>query len=143
MLSPKDRTAIIARIADSRTRGGGPGANRQAPGPRGPIPWLFRPGHGIALRCFALEATASPSKLAALLTTPAIMPFRQRGSILGSILGILVCGVGGGFAAWASVTALGVGGVLGAILAAVIGMVVATALWTGGTTLLRALGWVR
>jgi len=71
------------------------------------------------------------------------MPFRQRGSILGSILGILVCGVGGGFAAWASVTALGVGGVLGAILAAVIGMVVATALWAGGTTLLRALGWVR
>jgi len=71
------------------------------------------------------------------------MPFRQRGSMLGSILGILVCGVGGGFAAWAAVTALGPDGVLGAILAAVIGMIIATALWAGGTTLLRVMGWVR
>jgi len=71
------------------------------------------------------------------------MPFRQRGSMLGSILGILVCGVGGGLAAWAAVTAMGIDGVPGAILAAVIGMFVATALWSGATTLLRALGWVR
>ena len=71
------------------------------------------------------------------------MPFRQRGSMLGSILGILVCGVGGGLAAWVTVTALGGAGVPGAMLAAVTGMVVATALWAGGTTLLRALGWVR
>jgi hypothetical protein len=41
------------------------------------------------------------------------------------------------------VTASGIDGAPGAILAAVIGMVVATALWAGGTTLLRALGWVR
>jgi hypothetical protein len=34
-------------------------------------------------------------------------------------------------------------GPLGAIVAAVIGMVVATALWAGGTTLLRALGVLR
>jgi hypothetical protein len=71
------------------------------------------------------------------------MPFRQLGSMLGSILGILVCGVGGGYAAWVAVTALGFDGVLGAILAVVTGMVVATALWAGATTLLRALGWVR
>ena len=71
------------------------------------------------------------------------MSFRQRGSMLGSILGILVCGVGGGVAAWAAVAAMGVAGVVGAILAAVIGMVASTALWAGGTTLLRALGWVR
>jgi len=71
------------------------------------------------------------------------MPFRQRGSMLGSILGILICGVAGGFVAWSAVTALGIDGVFGAILAAVIGMVVATALWAGGTSLLRALGWVR
>ena len=71
------------------------------------------------------------------------MPFRQRGSMLGSIPGILLCGVGGGVAAWAAVTAMGFTGVVGAILAVVIGMVVATALWAGGTTLLRALGWVR
>ena len=71
------------------------------------------------------------------------MPPRQRGSILGSILGIFICGVGGGLAAWGAVTALGIEGVPGAIAAAVIGMVVATALFAGGTTLLRTLGWVR
>ncbi len=67
----------------------------------------------------------------------------QRGSLLGSLLGILVCGVGGGFVAWSAVTAWQIEGVLGAILAAVIGMVVATALWAAGATLLRALGWIR
>jgi hypothetical protein len=71
------------------------------------------------------------------------MSFPQRGALLGSILGILVCGVGGGFAAWATVTAWEIDGVLGAILAPVIGMVVATALWAAGSSLLRALGWVR
>ena len=71
------------------------------------------------------------------------MPFHQRGSMLGSLLGILVCGVAGGYAAWSAVTAWGVDGVPGAILAAVIGMVVATVCWIGGTTLLRKLGWVR
>ena len=65
------------------------------------------------------------------------------GSIVGSILGILVCGVGGGLAAWALVNALGIGGVFGAIAAAGIGMVVATALWAGGSSLLRAWGWLR
>ena len=71
------------------------------------------------------------------------MFIRQRGAMLGSILGILACGVAGGFAAWSAVNVWGIDGVLGAILAAVIGMVVATALWAGGTSLLRALGWVR
>jgi hypothetical protein len=70
------------------------------------------------------------------------MSCNQRGSVLGSIVGILVCGVAGGFAAWMLVTALGVGGVAGALAAAVIGMVVATALWAGGSSLLRALGWI-
>ena len=71
------------------------------------------------------------------------MVFRQRGSIVGSILGILICGVAGGYAAWVLVAALGADGVLGAIIAAMIGMVVATALWVGGTSLLRAMGWIR
>ena len=71
------------------------------------------------------------------------MRFSQRGSVVGSILGIAVCGVAGGFAAWTLVTASGADGVFGAIAAAVIGMVVATALWAGGTSLLRALGWIR
>lgn len=71
------------------------------------------------------------------------MSSKERGSILGSVVGILICGVTGGFAAWRLVDALGIGGVPGALAAAAIGMVVATALWTGGTSLLRALGWVR
>ena len=71
------------------------------------------------------------------------MPLRQRGSMLGSVLGILVCGVVGGVSAWSAVNALGFDGVFGALLAAVIGMVVATALWAGGSSLLRALGWIR
>ena len=53
--------------------------------------------------------------------------------LLGSILGIAVCGVGGGLRRpGPPVTGLGVDGVPGAILAAVTGMVVATALWAGG-----------
>ena len=61
-----------------------------------------------------------------------LMVIRQRGSILVSILAILVCGVAGGVAAWAAVRALALDGVPGALVAAVIGMVVATALWAGG-----------
>ena len=71
------------------------------------------------------------------------MSQRQRGSVLGSIVGIVLCGVAGGFAAWMLVAALGVDGVVGALAAAVIGMVMATALWAGGSSLLRALGWIR
>lgn len=65
-------------------------------------------------------------------------PF-QRGSILGSILGILVCGVIGGVAAWSIVDMMGGDGVFGAIVAATTGMVVATAAWTALTSLLRML----
>jgi len=68
---------------------------------------------------------------------------QERGSIIGSIVGILLCGVAGGFAAWMFVAMLGIDGVTGAFVAAVIGMVVATALWTGGTALLRALRWIQ
>jgi hypothetical protein len=64
-------------------------------------------------------------------------------SIVWSVIGIFVCGGMGGFAAWALVTGMSWTGTLGAIAAAVIGMVVAVALWTGLTSLLRALGWIR
>jgi len=66
-----------------------------------------------------------------------------RGNILGSLLGILVCGAIGGFAAWFAVTAWEIEGVPGAIIAAAIGMFVATALWVGGSSLLRMLGVLR
>ena len=71
------------------------------------------------------------------------MRIAQRGAVLGSILGIFACGVAGGYAAWLAVSAWGIDGVTGAVLAAAIGMVVATGLWTGGTTLLRSLGLIR
>ena len=60
----------------------------------------------------------------------------ERGSILGSLLGIVVCGGLGGLAAWAIVTLAGFHGTFGAIVAAIVGMVVATALWAAGVWLL-------
>jgi hypothetical protein len=71
------------------------------------------------------------------------MPFAQRGAALGSIRGSFICGVIGGYSAWVAVTAWGIEGAGGAILAAIIGMVAATALWAGGSTLLRTLGFIR
>jgi len=64
-------------------------------------------------------------------------------SIVFSILGILVSGTVGGLAGWSVVTLLGFTGVGGALVAASIGMVVATAVWIGLTVLLRALGFLR
>ena len=63
--------------------------------------------------------------------------------IVWSVIGIVVCGGLGGFAAWAFVTAMGWSGTPGALAAAVVGMVVAVALWTGVTVLMRSLGRLR
>ena len=63
--------------------------------------------------------------------------------IVWSVIGIFICGGIGGFAAWTFVTAMGWAGVPGALAAAAVGMVVAAALWAGGTALLRTFGWVR
>ena len=67
-------------------------------------------------------------------------PRAERGGAIGSLVGILVCGGVGGFVAWLAVNALEIEGVLGAMLAAAIGMIVATALWIGGAWALRAIG---
>jgi hypothetical protein len=67
----------------------------------------------------------------------------ERGGLVGSLAGILVCGGTGGFVAWLAVNAMEIEGVSGAILATAIGMVVATALWVAGASLLRALGFLR
>jgi hypothetical protein len=64
-------------------------------------------------------------------------------SIVWSVVGILICGGLGGFAAWAIVSTLGWTGTAGALAASVIGMVIAVALWAGLTSLLRALGRIR
>ena len=63
--------------------------------------------------------------------------------IVWSVIGIFICGGLGGFAAWAFVTAMGWSGTPGALAAAVIGMAVAVALWTGVTALMRSLGRLR
>jgi hypothetical protein len=60
-----------------------------------------------------------------------------------NIIGILLCGGLGGFAAWALVTGMGLEGVFGAVAAAIIGMGLAVALWAGLTAFLRSLGWIR
>jgi hypothetical protein len=64
-------------------------------------------------------------------------------SLVGSILSIVVCGGVGGVIAWALVGALGIGGQLGAIVAAIVGMVVAVALWAAGSAALRSAGLIR
>jgi hypothetical protein len=64
-------------------------------------------------------------------------------SIVFSVLGILVSGTVGGLAGWSTITVLGFTGVGGALVAASIGMVVATAVWIGITALLRALRFLR
>lgn len=61
-------------------------------------------------------------------------------AIIGNVIGILICGGLGGVGAWALVTAVGLSGIVGAIVAAFAGVALATALWVAGSSLLRALG---
>ena len=64
-------------------------------------------------------------------------------SIVPNIVGIVVCGGFGGFTAWAFVTWLGMGGTFGAIVAALLGTVIATAGFAAATALLRAQGRIK
>jgi hypothetical protein len=63
-------------------------------------------------------------------------------SIVGSIIAIIVCGGIGGVGGWALAAALGLTGVPGALVAAAAGIVLAAALWTAGSSALRAVGWL-
>lgn len=62
------------------------------------------------------------------------------GSVFWSVVGIVVSGSAGGVTGWALVSAIEMSGVAAAIVAAVVGMVVATGVWIGLTVLLRKLG---
>jgi hypothetical protein len=64
-------------------------------------------------------------------------------SIVGSILGIVVCGGVGAIGGWQLATGIGLAGVPAALAAALAGVVIAAALWVAGTALLRALGLTR
>jgi hypothetical protein len=67
------------------------------------------------------------------------MPLTMH-SILASLLAIIVCGGTGGFLAWAFVSWLGIDGVPGALLAAFIGTLIATAVFIAIVTLAPARG---
>lgn len=56
-----------------------------------------------------------------------------------SLAAIIVCGGAGAIAAFALVQAIGIGGVLGALVAVVVAIAVATLLWALGVALLRSL----
>jgi hypothetical protein len=64
-------------------------------------------------------------------------------SIFFSIVGILIAGACGGLAGWSVVGMLGLSGVVGALVAAAIGMVVATGVWVTLTVLLDKAGMLR
>jgi hypothetical protein len=66
------------------------------------------------------------------------MTILERGSILGSLLGIVVCGAFGGIAAFAIVRLVGLDGVPGALVATMLGMIVATGAWIAVTSIARA-----
>ena len=87
------------------------------------------PGTGGTLYCVPAPLGKRP---------PNQMASYQRGSIVGSILGIVACGGVGGIVAWTLVALMGWTGTPGAIVAAIVGMVVATAAWIALTSLLRS-----
>ena len=62
--------------------------------------------------------------------------------IFWSVLGILVSGAAGALAGWALFHGLDLPRVVAALLAALVAMVVATAVWLGITLLLRRIGLV-
>jgi uncharacterized membrane-anchored protein len=71
------------------------------------------------------------------------MTFRRLALLVLNLLAIVVCGGLGGAVGYGVIHALDLSGIAGALVAAVIGMVIATAAWAGGATLLRVLGLVR
>ena len=71
------------------------------------------------------------------------MSIRSLVSILLNVLAIVACGAAGAGAGYGVLTLLDVGGVTGALIAALVGMVVASAAWAAGSTVLRAAGRIR
>jgi len=64
-------------------------------------------------------------------------------SYVRSGIAIVICAGLGAAIAWIVVSSIGLGGIAGAIAAAVIGMVLATALFAGGVVLGKALGYFK
>jgi len=64
-------------------------------------------------------------------------------SILLSLVAITLCGGVGALAAFALVSALGLDGVFGAIVALIVAVIVATLMFALGIMLLRSLRWLK
>ena len=64
-------------------------------------------------------------------------------SYIRSGIAIVICAGMGGAAAWLVVSSIGLGGTIGAIVATVVGMVLATALFAGGVALGKTLGYFK
>jgi hypothetical protein len=62
----------------------------------------------------------------------------QRGLFAGKLVAIFACGAVGGVAARSIVTVLGWDGIGGAIVAAMIAMVISVTLWAAGVAALRS-----
>jgi hypothetical protein len=60
-----------------------------------------------------------------------------------NLLAIVLCGGLGGVAGFGLIRMLDLTGIVGALVAAVVGMAIATLAWAAGATLLRALGLTR
>ena len=60
-------------------------------------------------------------------------------SLMASLIAIAICGAAGVLSALAAVRALGLDGVGAALVAVIIGVLVATLLWAAGVYLLRAM----
>lgn len=71
------------------------------------------------------------------------MTFRTLIYILLNVIAIIACGAAGAGAGYGVVQSLDLSGVVAALVATAIGMVVATAAWAGGSALMRAAGLIR
>ena len=65
--------------------------------------------------------------------------YSQRGMLAGKLVAILACGAVGGVAAWSIVTVMGWDGIGGAIVAAMIAMVISVTLWVAGVAALQSM----
>ena len=71
------------------------------------------------------------------------MKMRTVVGILLNLVAIVVCGAIGAIGGYGTVEWLDLSGVVGALVAAFVGMVLATAAWAAGATLLRGAGILR
>ncbi len=59
--------------------------------------------------------------------------------LMASLVAITICGAAGVLVAFAAVRALGLDGVVAALVAVVVGVLIATLLWAAGVALLRSM----